>query len=209
MSHLARPIVKLIESFEKLPGIGPKSAARLTFYLLHVPQEQLEQFAQNLILLKKNTKECTICFNVSETDPCVICSEQNRDTSLICVVEQPLDILSLERTGKFHGIYHVLHGSLNPLANIGPDEIRIDALLARIKNPKSVIREIILATNLNMEGEATAMYIHRQITNSKLQMPNGQVMKVSRLAHGLPMGADLEYADEMTLSQALEGRREY
>lgn len=205
--HLARPIVKLIESFESLPGIGPKSAARLTFYLLHVPQVKLEQFAQNLISLKKNTKECSICFNVSESDPCNICGETNRDTSIICVVEQPLDILSLERTGKYNGIYHVLHGSLNPLQNIGPEEIRIDALLRRLK--KNNVSEVILATNLNMEGEATAMYIQRQITNAKLQTSNKHAIKVSRLAHGLPMGADLEYADEMTLSQALEGRREY
>src|SRR3989344_7575207 len=129
MSTLAKPLVKLIEAFERLPGIGPKSAQRLTFYLLHVPQEELEKFADALVSLKKNTKECQICFNVSETDPCPICADSQRDKSVICVVEQPIDILSLERTGKYHSVYHVLHGAINPLANIGPDEIRLNQLL--------------------------------------------------------------------------------
>ncbi len=206
MSTLAKPVAKLIEAFEKLPGIGPKSASRLTFYLLHVPQTELDAFAQALTNLKKNTVECSLCFNVSEADPCPICSSSTRDKTVICVVEQPIDILSLERTGKFGGVYHVLHGALNPLANIGPDEIRILELVKRIMNGHRV-KEIILATNLSMEGEATAMYIQKQITNAKLHMPTE--IKVSRIAHGLPMGADLEYADEMTLTQALEGRREY
>lgn len=207
MSHLAKPLAKLIESFEKLPGIGQKSAQRLAFYLLHVPQTELELFAQNLINLKKNTKECNICANISETDPCVICAQSSRDTSLICVVEQPIDILSLERTGKYTGVYHVLHGAINPLQNIGPDEIRLDGLLKRVK--QNSISEIIIATNLNMEGEATAMYIQRQISNIKSHIPDSHPVKVTRIAHGLPMGADLEYADELTLSQALMGRREY
>ncbi|KKS84027.1 MAG: Recombination protein RecR [Candidatus Gottesmanbacteria bacterium GW2011_GWA1_43_11] len=200
MSTLARPLVRLIEAFEKLPGIGPKSAQRLTFYLLHVPQVEIEKFAEALINLKKNTVECSTCFNVSETNPCSICEDTSRDQSVICVVEQPIDILSLERTGKYRGVYHVLHGALNPLANVGPDEIRIAQLLTRLKN--TGIKEIILATNLSMEGESTAMYIQKQISNRN-------TVKISRIAHGLPMGADLEYADEMTLSQALEGRREY
>src|SRR3989344_7310361 len=200
MSQLARPLVRLIEAFEKLPGIGPKSAQRLTFYLLHVPQVEIEKFAEALINLKKNTVECSTCFNVSETNPCSICEDASRDQSVICVVEQPIDILSLERTGKYRGVYHVLHGALNPLANVGPDEIRIAQLLTRLKN--TGIKEIILATNLSMEGESTAMYIQKQISNRN-------TVKISRIAHGLPMGADLEYADEMTLSQALEGRREY
>jgi len=207
MSTLAKPVAKLIESFEKLPGIGPKSAQRLTFYLLHVPQSELENFAQALVSLKKNTVECSNCYNISETNPCQICSSLQRDKSIICVVEQPIDILSLERTGKFNGIYHVLHGALNPLANIGPDEIRIAQLVKRITDPQTNIKEIILATNLSMEGEATAMYIQKQISNGTSHMANG--IKISRIAHGLPMGADLEYADEMTLTQALEGRREY
>ena len=200
MSTLARPLVRLIEAFEKLPGIGPKSAQRLTFYLLHVPQVEIEKFAEALINLKKNTVECSTCFNVSETNPCSICEDTSRDQSVICVVEQPIDILSLERTGKYRGVYHVLHGALNPLANVGPDEIRIAQLLTRLKN--TGIKEIILATNLSMEGESTAMYIQKQISSRN-------TVKISRIAHGLPMGADLEYADEMTLSQALEGRREY
>ncbi len=207
MSTLAKTVAKLIESFEKLPGIGPKSAQRLTFYLLHVPQSELENFAQALVSLKKNTVECSNCYNISETNPCQICSSLQRDKSIICVVEQPIDILSLERTGKFNGIYHVLHGALNPLANIGPDEIRIAQLVKRITDPQTNIKEIILATNLSMEGEATAMYIQKQISNGTSHMANG--IKISRIAHGLPMGADLEYADEMTLTQALEGRREY
>src|SRR3989344_2559450 len=202
MSTLARPLVRLIEAFEKLPGIGPKSAQRLTFYLLHVPQVEIEKFAEALTNLKKNTVECSTCFNVSETNPCSICEDQTRDAGIICVVEQPIDILSLERTGKYRGVYHVLHGALNPLANIGPDEIRLAQLLLRLKNQESGIKEIILATNLSMEGESTAMYIQKQISNRN-------TVKISRIAHGLPMGADLEYADEMTLSQALEGRREY
>src|SRR3989344_4454259 len=209
MSTLARPLVRLIEAFEKLPGIGPKSAQRLTFYLLHVPQVEIEKFAEALTNLKKNTVECSTCFNVSETNPCSICEDQTRDAGIICVVEQPIDILSLERTGKYRGVYHVLHGALNPLANVGPDEIRIAQLLKRIKNQESGIREIILATNLSMEGESTAMYIQKQLSAISDQLSDVNKIRVTRIAHGLPMGADLEYADEMTLSQALEGRREY
>lgn len=210
MLSLPRPVAKLIESFERLPGIGPKSAQRLTFYLLHVPQEYLESFAQALINLKKNTVECSVCFNVSETDPCPICSSPGRDKSIICVVEQPIDILSLEKTGKFNGVYHVLHGAINPLNNIGPDEIRIAELVKRVAvSEKQGVKvlEIILATNSNMEGEATGMYVVKQIQIEKSKMKNG--IKITRLAHGLPVGADIEYADEVTLTQALEGRREY
>lgn len=212
MSTLARPLVRLIEAFEKLPGIGPKSAQRLTFYLLHVPQAEIEKFAEALTNLKKNTVECSVCFNVSETNPCSICEDQTRDAGIICVVEQPIDILSLERTGKYKGVYHVLHGALNPLANIGPDEIRLAQLILRIRNQEAGIKEIILATNLSMEGESTAMYVQKQISEirkQKSENSNAKMLKITRIAHGLPMGADLEYADEMTLSQALEGRREY
>ncbi len=197
--NLPRPVRKLIESFEKLPGIGPKTAQRLTFYLLHVPQKQLDGFAEALETLKKNTVLCSICFNVSDKDPCSICSNRNRDKSIICVVEQPLDVLALEKTGDYKGVYHVLHGAISPLNNIGPDELHIRELLPRLKNEE--VKEIILATNPNMEGEATAMYI------AKLIKPLG--IKVTRLAHGLPVGADLEYADEVTLSRAIEGRRKY
>jgi len=197
--NLPKPVRKLIEAFEKLPGIGPKTAQRLTFYLLHVPQKQLDEFADALGTLKKNTVLCSICLNIAEKDPCPICSDQNRDKETICIVEQPLDILALEKTGDYKGIYHVLHGAISPLNNIGPDELHIGELLPRLKN--SEVKEIILATNPNMEGEATAMYIARLIK------PLG--IKVTRLAHGLPVGADLEYADEVTLSRAIEGRRDY
>jgi len=203
MFSLPKPVSKLIDAFERLPGIGPKTAQRLTFYLLHVPQAELEKFAEALTNLRKNTVECSVCFNVSESDPCEICASSTRHKNIICVVEQPIDILSIERTNKFDGVYHVLHGAINPLNNIGPDEIRIGELTKRIMMGTHPILEVILATNPNMEGEATAMYITRQLRaqNSKL--------KVTRLAHGLPVGADLEYADEVTLTRALEGRREY
>jgi recombination protein RecR len=209
---IARPIAALIESFQKLPGIGPKSAQRLTYYLLHVPQIQLDEFAESVSRLKKDTVLCSICKNVNETDPCSICSDPGRDRSVIMVVEQPLDILAFEKTGKFKGVYHVLHGAINPLENIGPDEIYIDQLLDRVKGKQSLarrgpgkrqkVKEIIIATNPTMEGEATAMYITKKLKtqNSKL--------KITRLGMGIPTGADLEYADEVTLTQSLEGRRE-
>lgn len=197
---IARPIAALIESFQKLPGVGPKSAQRLTYYLLHVPQIQLDDFAESISRLKKDTVLCSTCKNVSETDPCPICSDPSRDQGQIMVVEEPLDILAFEKTGKFKGVYHVLHGAINPLENIGPDEIYIDPLIDRIKNGK--VKEIIIATNPTMEGEATAMYLKKQllIINSELL--------ITRLGMGIPTGADLEYADEVTLTQALEGRRE-
>jgi recombination protein RecR len=201
MKILPHSIELLVESFERLPGIGPKTANRLSFYLLHVPQEQLDQFANSLSSLKKNTVFCSVCFNIGEADPCVICQNSTRDHSIICVVEQPMDIVSLEKTGKIKYVYHVLHGAINPLENIGPEEIRIFELIKRIKN--SEVKEVILAMNANMEGEATAMYIKREI---KMQNPR---VKITRLAHGLPVGGDLEYADEHTLSQALENRKEY
>ena len=197
--NLPRPVRKLIESFEKLPGIGPKTAQRLTFYLLHVPQKQLDSFSEALSTLKKNTVLCSICFNVSDKDPCPICSNRNRDKTTLCVVEQPLDVLALEKTRDYKGVYHVLHGAISPLNNIGPDELHIRELLPRLKNGE--VEEVILATNPNMEGEATAMYIAKLIKPLEI--------KVTRLAHGLPVGADLEYADEVTLSRAIEGRRKY
>jgi recombination protein RecR len=196
MRLLPKAVSKVIESFERLPGIGPKSATRLAFYLLHVPQEELDQFAQHLSELKKNTVLCSVCKNIAEVDPCTICSSPTRDQSVICVVEQPTDVLSIERTGKFNGVYHVLHGSIDPLNNIGPDELYISDLLKRV----GTVKEIILAMNPNMEGEATAMYLTKQIKSK-----NNTVI-ITRLAHGLPVGADIEYADEVTLSRALEGR---
>lgn len=199
---IAKPIQSLIESFSKLPGIGPKSAQRLTYYLLHVPQSQLDDLSESVSRLKKDTVLCSICKNVSEADPCPICSDMARDHSTIMVVEQPLDIIAFERSGRFKGVYHVLHGAINPLDNIGPDEIYIQQLLDRIKNEGSAIKEVVIATNPTMEGGATAMYLQKQllIINSKLL--------VTRLGMGIPTGADLEYADDTTLTQALEGRRE-
>ncbi len=204
LMQLAKPIRRLIEAFERLPGIGPKTAARLTFYLLHVPQEELEEFAGALQKLKKDTVLCSICFNVAESDPCPICADQTRDKGTICVVEQPLDVLALERAGNYKGVYHVLHGAISPLENIGPDELYIKQLLGRISANRLPISEIILATNPNMEGEATALYIKKEI--EKL---SNSAIKITRLGQGLPTGADLEYADEVTLSRAIEGRREY
>ncbi len=200
---IPRAIQNLIESFERLPGVGPKTAQRLTFYLLHVPQGELDRFASSLQNLKKDTVLCSVCFTIDEHDPCSICSEQQRDQSVICVVEQPLDVLALEKNGKYHGVYHVLHGKIDPLNNIGPDEIYIKQLIARIKDEGLGIKEVILATNPTMEGEATAMYIAKQL---KVQ---GSKLKVTRIGRGLPTGADIEYADETTLQRAMEGRSEY
>ncbi len=202
MPLLPKAVSKVIESFERLPGIGPKTATRLAFYLLHVPQEELDGFAGSLAGLKANTVLCSVCKNVAEADPCGICSNPARDHSVICVVESSTDVLSLERTGKFQGVYHVLHGAIDPLNNIGPDEIYIADLVKRVRND-SAIAEIILATNPNMEGEATAMYITKQVKAVN------DALRITRLAHGLPVGADIEYADEVTLTRALEGRREY
>lgn len=201
---IARPIKALIEALEKLPGIGPKTAQRLSFYLLHVPQNQLDDFASALSNLKKETVLCSICKNVAEEDPCPICADPNRDKTTILVVEEPLDILAFEKTGKFRGVYHVLHGAINPLENIGPDELYIEDLLNRVSSHESDITEIIIATNPTMEGEATAMYLSKKIK----QLVDSRELKISRLGMGIPTGADLEYADEVTLTQAIEGRRE-
>ena len=192
-----KPVQKVIDAFESLPGIGPKSAARLTYYLLHVPQGELDKFSGAVSDLKRNTKECSVCHNVAETDPCDICADPGRDRKMICVVEQPLDVLALERGDGYKGVYHVLHGVIDPLHNIGPEEIKIVELIERLRDEG--IKEVILALNPNMEGEATCLYIKRLLKN----------VKVTRLAHGLPVGADIEYADDRTLAHALEGRREY
>lgn len=202
--RVARAINSLIEAFERLPGIGPKSAARLTYYLLHVPQVELDKFSDAIKNLKINTKECRTCHNISESDPCDICRDPSRDPAIICVVEQPLDVLAIERGDGYTGVYHVLHGVIDPLHNIGPDEIRIQELVIRSQEA----REIILALNPNMEGEATCLYIAKQL---KITIPSVKnlKLKITRLAHGLPMGADIEYADDQTLTHAMEGRREY
>lgn len=199
---IPKALERVIESFERLPGIGPKSAQRLAFYLLHVPQSDLEDFAQALINLKKNTQMCAICFNIGTTELCDICADSERDISIVCIVEDALDVLAFERSDKFKGVYHVLHGVVDPLNSMGPDDIYIPQLLKRLKTD-SKIKELIVATNPTMEGEATAMYIVKQ-----LQTPNSK-LRITRIGRGLPVGADIEYADEVTLARALEGRSEY
>jgi len=200
MMKIPKQIEKLSDSFQKLPGIGPKTAQRMAFYLLHVPQSELDSFSESLTDLKKKTVFCSTCKNIGEKDPCSVCSDEKRDTSVVMVVEQPLDVLAFEKTGIFDGHYHVLHGSISPLDNIGPDEIFIKELFARLSNGTPV-KEIIIATNPNMEGEATAMYIDKELKNKSSKI------KVSRLGMGIPTGADVEYADENTLTQAIQGRR--
>jgi len=191
-------VTRLIEAFAQLPGIGPKTASRLTFYLLRRPAEQAEALADALCDLKQKTVFCSKCFNITEQSPCTVCRDDGRDRSIICVVEEPLDVLAIDRTGEFRGLYHVLHGSISPVDGIGPDELRIGELMARLEDEP--VQEVLLATNPNLEGEATAMYLARLI------QPKG--IRVTRLARGLPVGGDLEYADSVTLGRALEGRRE-
>lgn len=198
---LPRSVQNLIEKFEKLPGIGPKSAQRLVFYLLHNPESELADFANKLVSLKKNTVLCSFCHNVSERNPCEICDDQNRDESVLCLVEQPLDALAIEKSGTFKGKYHVLHGSIAPLNNIGPDQLYLHDILKRLSN----VKELILATNPTMEGEATALYIKEYIQGSSIA--NAKDINITRIGHGLPIGADIEYADGLTLARALEGRR--
>lgn len=199
---IPKAIQNLIESFEKLPGVGPKTAQRLTFYLLHVPQGELNKFAISLQDLKKNTILCSNCFMIDDKNPCSICSDSNRNREIVCVVEQPLDVLALEKGRGFKGLYHVLHGKIDPLNNIGPDEIYIPQLLKRVKEAGD-IKEIILATNPTMEGEATAMYISKQLKERNPEI------KITRIGRGLPVGADLEYADDITLQRAMDGRSQY
>ena len=196
MSYYSPSIEKLIESFEKLPSIGNKTAIRLAFYILNASNEETEEFIKNIQEAKKNLKYCSTCYNITDTDPCSICNNTTRDKSTICVVEDVKDVVAMERTHEFKGVYHVLHGSISPMNGIGPDDIKIKELLSRLMEGE--VKEIILATNPKVEGEATAMYI------SKLVKPLG--VKVTRIAHGIPVGGDLEYTDEVTLSKALEGR---
>ena len=198
MSYYSPSIEKLIESFEKLPSIGNKTAARLAFYILNSSEEETNEFIHSIINSKKNLKYCSKCFNITDTDPCPICANSKRDQSSICVVEDVRDVIAMERTHEFKGVYHVLHGSISPMNGIGPDDIRIKELLSRLMDGK--VKEVILATNPRVEGEATAMYI------SKLIKPMG--IQVTRIAHGIQVGGDLEYTDEITLTKALEGRRE-
>lgn len=200
---IPKAIQNVVESFERLPGIGPKSAERLTFYLLHVPQGELDKFANSVQSLKRDTVICSTCFNIGESDPCSICEDVERNHSVLCVVEQPLDVIALEKNKKYPGVYHVLTGKIDPLNNIGPDEIKISELLQRVRTDGEKIKEIILATNPTMEGEATAMYIAKKLKEID------HSLKVSRIGRGLPIGADIEYADPTTLERAMEGRSEY
>lgn len=197
-SAIPGSVQSLIDEFARLPGIGPKTASRLTYYLLRQTPEQSRALAEALIQLKDRTRFCSVCFNMTESDPCVLCGNEGRDAAAICVVEEPLDVIALERTRSFRGRYHVLHGAISPVEDIGPDDLRIKELLNRLRDGK--VREVIIATNPSYEGEATAMYLQKQIA------PLG--VRVTRLARGLPVGGDLEYADETTLARALEGRSE-
>jgi recombination protein RecR len=192
------PIAKLIDSFSRLPGIGPKTAARLAFHVLRMKEEDVIEFAKSLVSVKRNLTYCTVCCNITDTDPCRICADKSRDMSVICVVQEPKDLVAMERTREYNGHYHVLNGAISPMDGLGPDDIKIAELVRRLGDER--VQELILATNPNIEGEATAMYL------SRLVKPFG--IKVTRIAHGLPVGGDLEYADEVTITKALEGRRE-
>lgn len=193
-----KPVTQLIEAFSRLPGIGPKTASRLTYYLLRAPDELSQTLAAAIADLKVKTRTCSICYNITEDDPCPICRDENRDSSTIVVVEEPLDVLAVERTGAYQGRYHVLHGAISPVEGIGPEDLKIRELVARVT--AGGVREVIIATNPGIEGDATAMYLQRQLA------PTG--VKVTRLARGLPTGGDLEYVDSVTLLRALQGRHE-
>jgi recombination protein RecR len=191
-------VSRLIEELSKLPGIGPKSAQRLTFYLLRAPEEQAQALAETVLSLKQQTQLCSICFNIADTDMCLVCRNSSRDRSRVCVVEQPQDILALERVGSYKGLYHVLHGAISPTEGVGTDDIRIKEFMERLTDGH--IEEVIIATNATLEGEQTSMYLKRLITPLSI--------KVTRLARGLPFGTELEYADDVTLTHALEDRQE-
>lgn len=199
-SSAAAPVVRLADEFNKLPGIGPKTAQRLTYFLIRMPEEDARSLAEAIVAVKDRIVLCTNCYNITETNPCDICTNVNRDQTRICVVEEALDVQALERTHSYKGLYHVLHGVISPMNGVGPDDLRIHPLLDRLKGD-SQVEEIILATNPNLEGEATSMYIHRLISPLGIQ--------VTRPARGLPVGGDLEYADEVTLARAIEGRQSF
>lgn len=197
-SAIPEPVTRLIEAFSRLPGVGPKTASRLTYYLLRAPDDVSLGLALALNNLKEQTKFCSVCFNITVDDPCPLCSSSQRDETLIAVVEEPLDLMALERTGSYKGRYHVLHGAISPVSGIGPDDLKIRELVKRVDEGK--ILEVIVATNPGMEGDATAMYVQRELA--------GKGVKVTRLARGLPTGGDLEYVDSVTLMRALQGRSE-
>ncbi|NCN06925.1 MAG: recombination protein RecR [Candidatus Pacebacteria bacterium] len=201
MFKLPRAVRELTETFERLPGIGPKSAQRLVFYLLHNPENKLQEFADRLTALKRETVLCSKCHTVSEHDPCSICDDPNRDRSILCVVEQPLDLVAIERADSFNGLYHVLHGAIAPLNNIGPEQLFLHDITKRMEG----VKELIFATNPTMEGEATALYMKEFLEQSN--MVDTTAIQITRIGHGLPIGADIEYADGVTLKRALEGRR--
>ncbi len=195
----AAPVSRLVDEFHKLPGIGPKTAQRLTYFRVRMPEDQARSLAEAIVAVKDRIILCSRCYNITESDPCLVCNDLARDQTRICVVEEALDVLALERTRTYKGLYHVLHGVISPINGVGPDELQIQPLLGRLRGGD--IQEVILATNPNLEGEATSMYIH------KLIEPLG--VKVTRPARGLPVGGDIEYADEVTLSRAIEGRQEF
>ena len=201
----AEPVVRLIEELNKLPGVGPKSAQRLTYHLVRMPAQEARALAEAIQAVKDHVGFCSVCWNITDQDPCIICANQDRDRSAFCVVEDPLDVLAVERTGVYKGLYHVLHGAISPVNGIGPEELRVKELLGRLRTGSGedagAVHEVILATNPNLEGEATAMYLQR------LLAPLG--VRVTRLARGLSTGGELEYADELTLTRAFEGRQEF
>lgn len=197
MSRYPKPMARLIEELTRLPGVGPKTAQRLSFFMIGLSEEEVRNLASAITEAKERIKFCSQCFQLTEHDPCAICDDQRRDRSIICVVEEPRDVLAIERTKEFNGLYHVLHGAISPLEGIGPDQLRITELMSRLG---PTVEEVLLATDPNVEGEATAMYLARIIK------PLG--IRVTRMAHGMPVGSDLEYVDEVTLGKALEGRRE-
>ena len=198
MQSSVEPVARLVEQFARLPGIGPKTAQRLTFYLLRTSEQVSLELADAIRQMKQAVKFCSICLNITDVEPCAICRDDRRDRSMICVVEEPLDIVAVERTRGYKGLYHVLHGALSPVDGIGPEDLKITELLARLRSGE--VQELILATNPNVEGETTAIYLTR------LLRPLG--VRVTQIARGLPVGGDLEYADEVTLARAMEGRRD-
>lgn len=195
---LPKPVSRLIEEFQRLPGVGSKTASRLAYHLLRIPEEQVRSLGEAVLAVRSQTRFCSLCFNITDTatDPCALCRDERRDSAVLCVVEAPLDVLAIERAQGFRGRFHVLHGAISPVEGIGPEDLKIRELIERVRG--GGISEVILATNPSMEGEATALYIHRQL--------QGMPVRVTRLARGLPVGGDLEYADETTIAKALEGR---
>jgi recombination protein RecR len=196
---LPQPVQRLINEFARLPGVGPKTASRLTFYLLRATDETLaDDLAGALADLKERIRYCSSCYNITESDPCVVCGDDGRDQALLCVVEEPLDVVAIERSRVFNGVYHVLHGALSPVEGVTPDDLRIAELIDRVQ--QGAFREVIIATNATLEGDSTALYLQRRLATASI--------RITRLARGLPVGGDIEYTDEVTLGRALEGRQE-